>query len=233
VRASAYRAFRAPTLNELYRPFQVGTVLTAPNPGLGAEVLTGAEAGPELALGRLVFRATAFASVLDDPITTVTLAAPLPDGATRRRENLGRARFRGVEAELSARLARWLRAGAAWTWVDSRVVEAPGAEDVVGKRVAQDPGHRIAGTLAIASGGTTLGVAVRHLSRQYEDDRNLLPMAGFTVVDLSAAQRLAAGVEAFATAENLFDRSYLVGRAGVDTVGQPLTVRAGVRYRSE
>ncbi|HLL83252.1 MAG TPA: TonB-dependent receptor, partial [Longimicrobium sp.] len=29
LRASGYRAFRAPTLNELYRPFQVGTILTA------------------------------------------------------------------------------------------------------------------------------------------------------------------------------------------------------------
>jgi iron complex outermembrane recepter protein len=233
VRASAYRAFRAPTLNELYRPFQVGTVLTAPNPALGAEVLTGAEAGPELALGSLALRATAFASLLDDPITTVTLGAPLPDGAMRRRENLGRARFRGVETELAARLAPWLRAGAAWTWVDARVVKAPAAPELVGKRVAQDPAHRLAATLALDTGGTALRVAVRYLSRQYEDDRNTLAMAGFTVVDLSAERRVAGDVALFATVENLLDRGYLVGRAGVDTVGQPLTMRAGLRYGFE
>jgi hypothetical protein len=30
---------------------------------------------------------------------------------------------------------------------------------------------------------------------------------------------------------NLLDRRYLVGRAGVDTVGAPRTVRAGLRRR--
>src|SRR5690606_6623432 len=41
LRGSVYRAFRAPTLNELYRPFQVGTVLTAANARLRPEVLWG------------------------------------------------------------------------------------------------------------------------------------------------------------------------------------------------
>ena len=40
-----YRAFRAPTINELYRTFRVGNVLTLNNPYLNAERLTGAEAG--------------------------------------------------------------------------------------------------------------------------------------------------------------------------------------------
>ena len=42
---SIYRAFRAPTLNELYRTFRVGNILTYNNPSLNAERLTGAEAG--------------------------------------------------------------------------------------------------------------------------------------------------------------------------------------------
>ena len=45
VRATAYRAFRIPTLNELYRPFQVGTILTAANEDLDSEHLIGATWG--------------------------------------------------------------------------------------------------------------------------------------------------------------------------------------------
>ena len=37
--ASAYRAFRAPTLNELYRNFRVGNVLTIANESLAPERL--------------------------------------------------------------------------------------------------------------------------------------------------------------------------------------------------
>jgi outer membrane receptor protein involved in Fe transport len=43
--ASGYRAFRAPTLNELYRGFRAGNVFTEFNPNLRAERLTGAEGG--------------------------------------------------------------------------------------------------------------------------------------------------------------------------------------------
>ena len=53
LRASVYRAFRAPTLNELYRPFQVGTVLTAANDRLRPETLWGGELGTQIVLDGL------------------------------------------------------------------------------------------------------------------------------------------------------------------------------------
>src|SRR5204862_89557 len=43
--ASAYTAFRAPTLNELYRGFRVGNINTLPNASLDAENMTGFEIG--------------------------------------------------------------------------------------------------------------------------------------------------------------------------------------------
>jgi outer membrane receptor protein involved in Fe transport len=233
-RASAYRAFRAPSLNELYRPFQVGSVLTAPNPALGAEILTGAEAGPELALGRAArLRATGFWSALEDPILTVTLPAPLPDGATRRRENLGRAVVRGLETEASCRPAPALVASAAWTWVDARLDSAPGRPDLEGKALPHDPAHRIAARLAFDRPDLLAArLEVRWLSRAWEDDQNLLPLPAFAVVDAALARSIGRNVEAFLAAENLLDRRYLVGRAGVDTVGAPRLVRLGVRVRT-
>jgi outer membrane receptor protein involved in Fe transport len=234
LRASGYRAFRAPTLNELYRPFQVGTVLTAPNPELRAEILTGAEAGPEIALGRAArLRATAFWSALDEPILTVTLPAPLADGATRRRENLGRAVVRGIEAEASVRLLPALFASAAWTWVDARLDSAPGRPDLEGKALPHDPAHRIAARLAFDRPDLLAAqVEVRSLSRAWEDDQNTLPLPAYAVVDVTLSRSVGRRVEAFLAAENLLDRRYLVGRAGVDTVGAPLLVRGGVRVRT-
>ena len=41
--------FRAPTLNELYRQFRVGAVLTLANEPLGPERLVGGEAGVNVA----------------------------------------------------------------------------------------------------------------------------------------------------------------------------------------
>jgi outer membrane receptor protein involved in Fe transport len=234
LRASAYRAFRAPTLNELYRPFQVGAVLTAPNPALRAEILSGAEAGPEVELSRAVrLRATAFWSALEDPIVTVTLPAALEDGATRRRENLGRVTVRGVEAEAALRPLPGLALTAGWTFADARVDSAPGRPELVGKAVPHDPAHRVAARVSYDRRRVLSAAAeVRWLSHAYEDDLNTLQLPAFAVVDLSLARELGRGVEVFLAVENLLDREYLVGRAGVDTVGAPRLVRGGLRLRA-
>ena len=42
---AGYQAFRAPTLNELYRQFRVQNIVTLANPSLGPERLTGGEIG--------------------------------------------------------------------------------------------------------------------------------------------------------------------------------------------
>jgi iron complex outermembrane receptor protein len=234
LRASAYRAFRAATLNELYRTFQVGTVITAPNPDLRPELLTGAEAGPEIELGPgLRLRATAFWSRLEDPIVSVTLPAALEDGATRRRENLGRARIRGVEAEATFRPAPAVVASAAWTFADASVRSAPGFPELVGKDLPHDPAHRVAARLGYERADVVAArVEVRWLSRAWEDDLNTLPLPAYAVVDATVSRSFGRSVEAFASAENLLDRRFLVGRAGVDTVGAPRLVRVGIRVRT-
>lgn len=232
LRASGYQAFRAPTLNELYRPFQVGTVLTAANPALQAESVLGAEAGLELTPPvPLVARATGFWNNLSRPIVNATLAEPLPDGATRQRQNLGWARVRGLELGLDWRVGRRWTALGAYTWVDSRVMDAPDAE-VVGKQLPQDPNHRASvGLLFDDPRFVTASAQLRWVGPQFEDDRNELGMAGFVVLDLSLSRRLFWNIELFGGVENLLDRRYLVGRAGVDTIGQPFTARLGLRLR--
>jgi iron complex outermembrane receptor protein len=231
IRGSAYGAFRAPTLNELYRPFQVGTILTAANDGLGPETLRGGEAGFEIAPSSgWTFRATGFWNQLRDPIANVTLAAPLPDGSQRQRQNAGQARIRGVEVDAGWRFARAWIASAAYTFVDSALTQFPDNPQLVGKQLAQDPAHR--GTILLTFEDPRLFTATlltRVVGPQFEDDQNQLAMAGFLIVDLSASRRVIGELEVYAAVENLFNRVYLVGRAGVDTVGQPFTLRAGLR----
>ncbi|TMQ04109.1 MAG: TonB-dependent receptor [Deltaproteobacteria bacterium] len=208
LRASAYRAFRAPTLNELYRPFQVGTVLTAANDRLKPETLWGGELGTQIVLQGVGVTATGFWNQLKDPIANVTLAMPL-DGATRQRQNLGKSRVLGLDLDLV-----W-RPDAAWTvrlghtFSDARVVEAPAQPDLVGKRLAQDPRHRTSVIVSyeIERLATLVG-QVRYLGTQFEDDLNTQPIG------------------------NLFDRRYLVGRAGVDTEGAPRTFELGLAYHA-
>jgi len=234
LRASVNRAFRAPTLGELYRPFTVGTVSTAANPNLTAETLVGAEAGLEWIPSPAVrARATGFWNELHDPIVNVTLAAPLPDGSTRQRQNLGKARVQGAELAIEARPFRGLELQAGYTFVDSRVLEAELAPATVGKRLPQDPVHRIAGLVeARFAPGWTARVQGIAAFVQYEDDQNTLPLGTQFRLDAYLARAIGPAVEIYAAVENILDRRDLVGRAGVDTISGPFTVRLGVRLRN-
>ncbi len=230
VRASGYRAFRAPTLNELYRPFQVGTVLTAANELLAPETLWGAELGPQLRIQRMVVRATGFWNRLDDAVANVTLA----EGTGRQRQNLGRTRVRGVELDAAWRISPAWSATLAHVFTDAVVTDAPAQLALEGKRLAQAPRHRAtAGASFDDPDLLTAAAELRYLGRQYEDDLNTLPIGAVVLVDVRVSRRLVRGFTAFAAVQNLTDRRYLVGRAGVDTEGAPRTFEVGLAYDTE
>jgi hypothetical protein len=54
------------------------------------------------------------------------------------------------------------------------------------------------------------------------------PLAGFAVVDLALRRTLAAGVDAFFSAEDLFDAEVEVARTPSRVLGAPRTLRAGL-----
>jgi len=229
LRAAAYGAFRAPTLNELYRPFQVGAVRTDANEALEPETLHGAEAGFELAHGPVSLRSTAFASLLDHPIANVTV------GPNRQqRQNLGRARIRGIETGLRLEPRRGLSFDAQYLYVEPVVLDGAAAPEVVRKDLTQDPRHRVtAGVDALLLEKLSLALQIRWTSRQYEDDRNQLALPGYAVIDARLSQAIGERWEALLAVENLLGREFLVARQpGLDLVGQPRFVRIGVAYHA-
>jgi iron complex outermembrane recepter protein len=229
LRASVYRAFRAPTLNELYRPFQVGTVLTAANENLGPETLWGTEAGPQIVIDGVVVRATGFYNRLDNAIGNITLMEPLPSGATRQRQNFGTARVAGLELDASWHPSAPWTFAIAHTFMDAKVIEAPDQPNLVGKRLAHDPHHRTTASATFEHARfATLTAQLRYLGPQFEDDLNTLRIGAVVLIDARIARALGRGLTAFVAGENLFDRRYIVGRAGIDTLGTPRTIELGL-----
>ncbi|HEY0482447.1 MAG TPA: TonB-dependent receptor [Kofleriaceae bacterium] len=232
LRASAYRAFRAPTLNELYRPFQVGAVLTAANDQLRPETLWGGELGTEIVVEHLGVQVTGFWNQLSDPIANVTLAMPI-DGATRQRQNLGKTRILGVDLDLAWRPADAWTVRVAHTFSDAHVTEAPAQPDLVGKRLAQDPHHRTTAAITFDDDRiATITGQARYLGPQFEDDLNTQPIGAVVLLDARVERALTRGFSAFVSGQNLLDRHYLVGRAGIDTEGAPRTFELGIAYHA-
>jgi outer membrane receptor protein involved in Fe transport len=228
--ASAYRGFRAPTLNELYRAFRVGDVLTLANESLEAEKLSGAETGAlwTAAGGRLSARGNLFWMEVDRTIANVTLSVA-PGLITRQRRNLGRTRSRGLETELTARLgARWSLTGG-YLLSDATVERAPQEPDLEGLRLAQVPRHQATFQLRFDDPAATAALQLRWTGEQFDDDLNALPLRAATTLDASVSRPLGHGISAFAAGENLLDARVEVGRTPATTVGPPRSFRIGFR----
>ncbi|MDQ3907760.1 MAG: TonB-dependent receptor, partial [Acidobacteriota bacterium] len=231
--ASGYRAFRQPTLNELYRSFRVGDVLTLANENLRAERLTGGEAGADFTTTdqRFNLRATVFWSEITRPVANVTLSAA-PALITRQRQNLGRTRARGVEIESEARLGRRWFASGGYLFVSPTVVEFPANRALEGLLVAQVARQQLTFQVRYEDARRwTASVQGRASGAQFDDDQNLFRLAPFFTLDAYASRRVRHDLELFAAVENLFDERYEVGRTPVLTLGPPLLARFGFRVR--
>lgn len=233
LRAAAYRAFRAPTLNELYRGFRVGDVVTLANPDLRAERLTGGEAGAlvDVFEGRLSVRGTAYWSEVTRPVANITLSVT-PELITRRRENLGRTRSRGVELDVEARLGTRVTLSGGYAFADSTVLRFEPTPALEGLRIPQVPRHY--GSVQVrydAPWRISIASVGRFSSAQFDDDQNRLELGRYGVLDAYVSRPIGQGVELFVAGENVFDTRYEVGKTPVTTVGPPASVRVGVRWR--
>jgi outer membrane receptor protein involved in Fe transport len=250
LRSSFYKGFRAPTINEQFRPFRVRNDITEANPDLNPERLIGGEVGADYAfVSNLFGRLTAFWNEVKDPVVNVTkgigAGAPVAPcgfvpagGVCRQRDNLDRTRIRGIEAELEYRpLPRWTVSGS-YLYNHTDVLSAPNQPELEGKRIAQVPRHQFALKMNYTNPALiNVSVQGRFVGDQFEDDLNSLKLGDFFVVDLMLSRPIpvpgmTAG-ELFLAVENLFDRTYEVSKTadGIVTTGAPLLVHGGLRLR--
>jgi outer membrane receptor protein involved in Fe transport len=228
---AAYRAFRAPTLNELYRTFRVGSVVTLANANLEAERLSGVESGGiwTSARGRMTVRGTLFSMETDRTIANVTLSTT-PSLITRQRANLGRTRSRGLEAEATARAGERWNLTCGYLLSSAQVVRFPGNRALEGLDLPQVPRHQVTFQTRYQDLKVgTFGVQARWSGRQFDDDQNQLPLRSFLTVDALATRSVGHGLAAFLAIENLLDQSYETGRTPLRTFGPPRLLRVGIR----
>jgi outer membrane receptor protein involved in Fe transport len=229
--ASIYRAFRAPTLNELYRNFRVGNVVTNANSALRAERLTGGEVGFGVQKfgERLFVRSNFFWSQIDDSIANVTLSTT-PALITRQRQNLGAIRARGLELSASVKPSRHLEIAGEYLLTDSTVLRFPANRSLEGLLVPQVPRHQFNFQITYANAKWLFGTQGRFVSRQFDDDQNTLPLERFFTLDAEVSRAVSEKVRLFVAFQNLNGSRYQISSTPVFTVGPPPLVRIGARF---
>jgi outer membrane cobalamin receptor len=242
--SSLSRAFRAPTLKELYSPFRVGQVLTLSNENLDPERLTGGEAGVSAGpFEQLTLRGTWFTNRVSDAIANASVTA---NGLTRQVRHVGSTNISGLQLDGSYRFSPQWNATAAYVLdvakVHRGVADATGL-DLTGRYLAQVPKHRASFEVNYMNPKVAI-ISLEHqfVGRQFDDDQNIarilpaLPdrtvvgLPGYHMTNLTGTRGLSRNASVFVGVQNLFGTEYYVG-TNPTTIGTPRLVNAGIRLQ--
>ncbi len=228
---SGFRAFRGPTMNELYRQGQVGQQITLANPSLRAERATGFEFGALEGVGRWgSVRGSYFWTQVNRPVAAVTLSST-PTSTLLMRENLGQLTSKGLTAEWELSPVRWMSVIGGYQLAFSTVTKFQADPTLVGKWTPQVP--RNMATVQMRFSRQRMGVFsvdLRTSGHQFDDSANQFRLAGYGQVDLYGEHSFGERWRIYLQVQNLLNQPVEAGRTPLLTLGAPITVIGGVRF---
>jgi outer membrane receptor protein involved in Fe transport len=244
LRAAGYEGFRAPSLNELYRPFRVANNLTEANENLKPEKLYGAEIAVGRDLAAFTWSATGFVNQLRDPIANVTLgqgpatfprAGFVPAGGLYiQRQNLDAINATGVEAEAQYKPTPSLTLQLAGDYTDAKVQGGALSPQLTGKRPAETP--RLTATAAAewtVVKDVVFSANVRYEDIRYADDQNTLVLPPGALVSLRLDWQTTPNWGLFLGVDNLADTALATDQTAdrIHVYDEPRVFRFGFRFR--
>ncbi len=228
--ASGFRAFRAPTPNELYRSTQVGNQLTVPASNLLSERATGWETGVASQWSWGTIRTSYFLTQVNRPITAVTIN-PTSSPILLKRENLGQIESRGLAIDFELAPRRWLAFDGGYQYARATVTDA-GPTPYLGNWIPEVARNMATANLrAFRPHWGTLSLQSRLSGRQFDDAANQFMLHGYFKLDAYASHDFGKRLQVFAAGENLFDRSIEVAKTPTTTLAMPRVARAGLMIR--
>jgi outer membrane receptor protein involved in Fe transport len=232
---TGFRAFRGPTMNELYRTGQVGSQTTLANSSLLAERATGFEFGGEATSRPGHLRASYFWTEVNRPISAVLLSQTATT-QTLQRQNLGQIRSRGLSLEAQSQPWHRLDATLGYQFALATVTafnsSSPAQANLTGNWIPEVPRQSVTATANyLAPRVADLHLIASYTGHTFDDAANQFVLHPYARIDVSADRDLGHGISLFAAAQNLLNRSIDAGRTPTLTLAAPRLVQGGIRLR--
>lgn len=227
---SVFRAFRGPTMNELYRNGQVGSISTLANNSLRSERATGFEFGMDAPLAKAgTLRASYFWTEVNRPITALATATP----NVLQRVNLGQIRSRGISLDFTVHPLKWIEASGGYQFALATVTQFAPQPALVGAWIPEVARNAASLQVRLMQGPWgTLNLLGRVSGRLYDDANNQYLLHGYTRFDGYYEHTLGRHAEVYSSVQNMLDRRIEAGRTPVLTLAAPRTALIGFRFHS-
>jgi outer membrane receptor protein involved in Fe transport len=256
LRAAAYRNFSAPGVNQMYRSFVSGSNYTVPNTALQPQTNKGYELGADFRRGGVDVGFTAFHNRVSNYIdyatakagcsaanaycgTSVTAASTL-----KQYVNAGDAVLKGFEVLGTWRASPSVAFRGGFSRTIAHLTRSNVPADPVGRQLGQVPPWMAnAGVTWDATSQLAFTLAVKGFPDYWNTTSHSQVNQGAVLADVGVVYRYRKGIELFAAAQNIGNRSYYdqglsynangtVNTSASGTIpalGMPLNVTAGLR----
>ncbi len=231
LRGAVYRAFVAPTLQNLYRGARPQNAISLPNPDLTPEVLrVGGEFGWDLTLGPAALRATGFWSEISNSIGSVTLGK-VGLITYSKAQNISSIRTRGATFELPWQMSRQWALTPSYTYTEALITDNNASPGTVGNMVTDIPRHQAAFALNFDDPSiVTAQLRGRYMTKRWGNDTNTYNLDENFVLDFSASRWISKNLEVYGDIENMLNRTYTSVQLGsLPLLGEPFYAALGLR----
>ena len=212
LRTSIGKAFRPPTVYELYRTWTSSSGVTyAGNPELKPETTTSWDIGIEQGLWKgAKIKATYFENYMEDLIYRKTVTPTYQELI-----NAGKAESKGVEIEAEQRFGKELRLFANFTYTDAKIKENNAKPETVGKRLTDVPEKMFNAGAEFEKGPFFASLTGRYVSKRYSNDENKDTVNNvytsydpYFIADAKVSYKLTKFAAVSLSADNIFNREY-------------------------
>ena len=238
VGSSLGTSYRAPTLNELYRPFRVRSDITEANPLLDPERFYSVDVEASwIADDNLTITHTVFAHWIDSAIANVPLTDPgaagelgvfVPlGGSLSQRQNVDEARVWGLESRATWEPVEPLSLSAVYIFSEAEFTDSPSQPLLEAQSFPHTPSHQIQlqGAWQVSE-RLAISAALGYTDSAFEDILGSRKLDSYWKADFGASFQVSDHFTMQANIENAFDEEIQTGvsSSGLISTGVPLSL---------
>ncbi|MBI4646148.1 MAG: TonB-dependent receptor [Bacteroidia bacterium] len=216
LRLSGGRAFKSPTIRQLYVFFKHGNWWNKPNENLEPEKSWGYSAGFEQTLNFLHGNISVFRNDINDIIVQNETDEKIDGVPVRIWENCQKAYIQGIEFNINAFVFKNVNVNLAYTYLDTKNFET-------GKRLPFNPEHSGNAGISykIPKWKLSFHWSTKYFTPCFSDEANTKKVVDYSVSDFKLIKGITKGLEFSFEIDNIFNSNY--GEPDKDWLGRTIT----------